>query len=110
MLSIQYSKMIKFCSCVTTYLLIVYSPLYISVLYTGKFQSNLWKFDQCHIKKGCLLHRVDDSTGGSAEGMEASNSIDEVTVTFIVALALRDTDHMKSRLLGDIYLSLDRTA
>lgn len=116
-----------FCSgCVAAHVLVA-SVIYYSLspgvgaaLYTGSFQSRLWTFDDpslsCHTVTEQQEQQQEKGTVGAdcfeggetiaaAKGhhMGASSSrsvASSVTVTFIVALALRDVDHMKSRLQG----------
>jgi len=83
----------------------------IGSLYTGNFQSSLWTFDDCHSSSSeggnCFRSNASSGTGSfggatAVDHMVASSSIASVDVTFIVALALRDVDHMKSRLQGEV--------
>lgn len=109
--------------CVAAHVLVA-SVIYYSLppgvgaaLYTGSFQSRLWTFDDpslsCHTwteqqqQQGTV--GTDCFEGGEAAaaakghhiGASSTRSVaSSVTVTFIVALALRDVDHMKSRLQG----------
>ena len=108
------------CGCVAAHVLVATIFIYYSsppgvgaALYTGSFQSRLWTFDDpsCHHTQQQQQQQVgaDCFGGGEAAMEETAATVDHagsrskassVTVTFIVALALRDVDHMKSRLQG----------
>lgn len=83
------------CSCAAAYVLItitISSPPVIEALYTGSFQSNLWKFDSDFGSLDRLVSASDSKTSAS------------VNVTFIVALSLRNVEDLKSKLQGDCML------
>jgi len=106
--------------CVAAHVLVV-SVIFYSLppgigaaLYTGSFQSRLWTFDDpslsCHTvteqqqQQGTVGANCFEGgeAAAAAKGHHSSTRsvASSVTVTFIVALALRDVDHMKSRLQG----------
>lgn len=83
------------CNCVAAYVIItitLLSPPVIVALYTGRFQSNLWKFDS------------DVGSLGRSVSTSESKTSASVNVTFIVALSLRNVEDMKSKLQGDCML------